>query len=219
VGAAKTRLCPPLRPAEAAAFYEALLKDTIELCTNIKSVDLAVAVSPPDATGYFKEITPPGTTLLPIECPDIGKCLEITLESLLGSGYKKALAINSDGPSLPRDYISSAVELLDNHDLVLGPGEDGGYYLVGLKQIRPELFYGIDWSTPRVLRQTLTKANDLSLSYAELPAWYDIDTWTDLKRLKDELLHRLESDLPYTRRFFYQCGDLSYPADAPDGHG
>ena len=214
VGAAKTRLCPPLEPAEAAAFYEALLKDTIDLCARFEGIDLAVAVSPIEATGYFEEITPPGTIMLPIDCPDIGKCLEITLGSLLGAGYKKALAINSDSPSLPGDYITTSVVLLDINDLVIGPSEDGGYYLVGLKQMHPELFSGIDWSTPRVQFQTHAKANGLSLRVAELPAWYDIDTWEDFIRLKNELLHRLENDLIHTRRYFDQIGDLSYPPDA-----
>ena len=219
VGAAKTRLCPPLQPAEAAAFYEALLKDTIALCTRIKGIDLAVAVSPPEATGYFEEITSAGTILIPIDCPDIGKCLEVTLGSLLDAGYAKAIAINSDGPSLPGEYISSAVELLDTNDLVLGPGEDGGYYLVGLKQIQPELFSEIDWSTPNVLRQTLVKANNLSLSVAQVPVWYDIDTWGDLNRLNNELLHRPEIDLAHTRRFFNQFGDLSLLADVQGVRG
>ncbi len=219
VGAAKTRLCPPLQPAEAVLFYEALLKDTIELCARIKGVDLALAVSPHNAAGYFKEITPPGTTLLPIDCPDIGNCLEITLGNLLDAGYKKALAINSDGPSLPGDYIISAVELLNNHELVFGPGEDGGYYLIGLKQIHHELFSGIEWSTSMVLDQSISKANSLSLSIALLPAWYDIDTWQDFNRFKKELARLPENELLHSRRFFDRFGDLPFGVDEPGARG
>jgi len=219
VGAAKTRLCPPLQPAEAVLFYEALLKDTIELCARIKDVDLALAVSPHNAAGYFKEITPPGTTLLPIDCPDIGNCLEITLGNLLDAGYKKALAINSDGPSLPGDYIISAVELLNNHELVFGPGEDGGYYLIGLKQIHHELFSGIEWSTSMVLDQSISKANSLSLSIALLPAWYDIDTWQDFNRFKKELARLPENELLHSRRFFDRFGDLPFGVDEPGARG
>lgn len=219
VGAAKTRLCPPLQPAEAALLYEALLKDTVELCAGIKDIDLAVAVSPHNATGFFKEITPPGTILLPIDCPDIGKCLEITLGSLLDAGYKKALAINSDGPSLPGDYIISAVELLDNHELVFGPSEDGGYYLIGLKHIHHELFSGIEWSTSMVLDQSISKANSLSLSIALLPAWYDIDTWQDLNRFKKELARLPENELTHSRQFFDQYGYLPFELDVPGTRG
>lgn len=219
VGATKTRLCPPLHPAEAALLYEALLKDTVELCARIKGLDLAVAVSPHNATDYFKGITPPGTILLPIDCPDIGKCLEMTLGNLLDAGYIKALAINSDGPSLPGEYINSAVELLDNHELVLGPGEDGGYYLIGLKQIHPELFFGIEWSTSRVLHQTISSANNLSLRVALLPAWYDIDTWQDFNRFKNELARLPENELIHSRRFFDRFGDLPFGFDEPGNRG
>ncbi len=202
VGSTKTRLCPPLEPAEAAVVYEALLLDTIELCSDLDGIHLAVAVTPPSAVGYFESITPSGATLIPVDCPDIGHCLQQVIGQLLESGYDKVLALNSDGPSLPAAYIYQAVYNLNHHEMVLGPGEDGGYYLIGLKRLHKDLFIEIDWSTPRVLPQTISKIEMLGLDSVMLPYWYDIDTWDDLLRLKDEL-RRLPSELlPNTRRFF-----------------
>lgn len=201
VGSTKTRLCPPLLPHQASALYEALLLDTIALGTELKGVDLAIAVTPYDSSDYFQTVAPPEALLLPVECPDIGSCLSQVLEKLIGKGYKKAFAINSDGPSLPPDYLHQAVHSLDDHDLVLGPSEDGGYYLVGVKRHQPDVFIGITWSTSRVLSQTLSKASDLGLQVALLPEWYDIDTWEDFVRLEAELEHLPPDRLNYTRRF------------------
>jgi rSAM/selenodomain-associated transferase 1 len=201
VGSTKTRLCPPLSLAEAAALYEALLLDTIQLGTELEGIDLAVAVTPPESTDYFERVTPPGTLLLPVACWDIGDCLTQVLGRLLEMGYEKAFALNSDGPSLPEDYIFQAVQLLDDHDLVLGPGEDGGYYLIGLKEPQEEIFKHIDWSTSRVFSQTLTRTEVLELKVALTPPWYDVDTAEEIKRLKAELNSLSNDRLPHTRRF------------------
>ena len=201
VGSTKTRLCPPLSHHQASALYEALLLDTIALGTELKGVDLAIAVTPSDTIDYFQTVAPPDALLLPVECPDIGSCLSQVLENLIDKGYKKAFAINSDGPSLPPDYLHQAVRSLDDRDLVLGPSEDGGYYLVGVKRHQPEVFIGITWSTSQVLSQTLSKASDLGLLVALLPEWYDIDTWEDLVRLEAELEHLPTDRLKYIRRF------------------
>lgn len=201
VGSTKTRLSPPLSPKEAAGLYEALLKDTIALVADLNGIDLAVAVTPPESTAYFKHITPSGTLLLPVACRDIGDCLTQVLGHLLEMGYEKAFALNSDGPSLPEDYIYQAVQLLEDNDLVLGPGEDGGYYLIGLKEPQAEIFKGVDWSTSRVLSQTLTKTEALNLEVALTQPWYDVDTAEEIKRLKAELIAHSNDRLTHTRLF------------------
>jgi glycosyltransferase A (GT-A) superfamily protein (DUF2064 family) len=114
----------------------------------------------------------------------------------------RVLAFNSDGPSLPREYLQDALLLLDDHELVFGPSTDGGYYLVGLKRPHPQLFTGIQWSTPRVLEDSLAKAGQGNLPVALLPQWYDVDTAEDLKRLLQDI-HTYPADLlKHTRRFF-----------------
>ncbi len=201
-GGTKTRLCPPLNLNEAAQLYEAFLLDTLTLVSNIGGLKIAVAVTPPNAVDYFQKITSSETILLPVDCKDIGECLVNTLGRLLALGYPKALALNSDGPTLPSEYIERAVNLLDEHDIVYGPSEDGGYYLVGLKRIYKELFQNISWSTSAVLEQSLANLQQLGLNVALLPEWYDIDTASDLPRLLSDLERLSPDSLTQTRRFF-----------------
>ena len=84
VGTTKTRLSPPLTLRAAAELFEALLLDTIDLASSISGLDLAVAVTPPDSIPYFERVTPPGTLLLPVTCPDIGDCLSQVFAHLFG---------------------------------------------------------------------------------------------------------------------------------------
>lgn len=204
IGSTKTRLCPPLRADQAAQFYEALLWDTIEMAAGVPGIDLAIAITPPESSEYFKQIAPPETILIPVACADIGECLAYVLSRLLDMGYQRVMALNSDGPSLPPEYIQTAIQSLDQHDLVLGPAEDGGYYLVGLQQNQPNIFMGIDWSTHHVLAQTLQIAEQRSLTVHLLPPWYDVDTAADIDRLRDELETLPAKTLTHTRQFLGQ---------------
>jgi len=200
VGLTKTRLCPPLTLDEAARLYEALLRDSISLASSLVGIELAIAVTPPESISYFKGISPPDTLLIPVECIDIGDCLTQVLGNLLDMGHPGVLAFNADGPSVPQGYIQAAVGLLDECDVVLGPSEDGGYYLVGIKQLHPEIFVGVTWSTPKVLYQTLTKIQELGLETELLPPWYDVDTAADIERMRSELAQLPPEILVHTRR-------------------
>jgi rSAM/selenodomain-associated transferase 1 len=204
VGRTKTRMRPTLTSTEAAQLYEALLKDSIVLISGLEEIELAIAVTPPESILYFRHISPSGTLLIPIECVDIGDCLTQVFECLLEMGYPKVLAFNADGPSVPPQYIHTAVQRLDQEDIVLGPSEDGGYYLVGMKQLFPQIFSGIAWSTPQVLAQTSDKIEALGLRAGLLPPWYDVDTATDLERLQAELTSLPNNRLTYTRQFLEQ---------------
>jgi hypothetical protein len=202
VGHTKTRLSPPLTLAEAAALYGAMLRDTIQLGARLEGVQLAIAVTPPEATSTFQRIGPPDIILLPVAGVDIGDCLNQVLSSLLAAGHPQAIALNSDGPTLPKAYLRQGFVRLDDADVVLGPNEDGGYYLIGLKQACPELFQDIEWSSERVTDQTLARAQAMGLSVSMLPTWYDVDTSADLDRLQGELASLPASALPHTRHFF-----------------
>lgn len=204
VGSTKTRLCPPLSLTEAARLYEALLLDTLSLCSNLEGIDLAIAVTPPESKEYFYKIRPQNALILPVACEDIGACLKKVLGELIKQGYPKVLALNSDGPTLPPENIYRAVKLLDESDLVLGPGEDGGYYLIGVKQLHENIFNHIEWSTPRVLAQSLARAEDAGLSTTLLPYWYDVDTADDIQRLQEEIDLISPDRLIHTRRYLLE---------------
>jgi glycosyltransferase A (GT-A) superfamily protein (DUF2064 family) len=109
--------------------------------------------------------------------------------------------VGSDSPSLPADRLRTAVHLLRSGgvDGVIGPSEDGGYYLLGLHVPCPELFVGVAWSTERVLAETLERAARAGRRLAVLAPWYDVDTMADLRRLAAEL-RVTEAGAPRTRR-------------------
>ena len=209
VGRTKTRLIPPLTPREAATLYEALLRDTIALVAGLEHTQPAIAVTPPEATADFRRISPSGTLLVPVAGQNIGDCLSQVLAQLLSRGHRGVFAVNSDGPSLPSVYLQGAIALLADVDVVLGPSEDGGYYLIGLKHPHPGLFSGVEWSTERVTVQTLERAESLGLLVAQLPPWYDVDTAADLERLRVELASLPAHELRHTRRFFSHWRRLS----------
>jgi len=205
VGLTKTRLCPPLTFEDAAKLYEALLRDTIDSVSKLTEIDLAIAITPPESQGFFERISPPGTILLPVICSDIGDCLNQVLNQLLDLGYQKVMALNGDGPSLPIEFVYQAFDLLDDHNLVFGPSEDGGYYLVGMKEETPEIYTDISWSTSHVLSQTLGRADILGLTVATSPTWYDVDSAADIERLRTELESLPSDRLIHCRRYFNEA--------------
>jgi hypothetical protein len=200
-GKTKTRLCPPLTPLEAAELYEALLKDTMELVSGLRGVETAVAVSPRSAVDEMRRMAPRGARMIAVEGADIGECLRSATTQLFSEGFTRVVAVNSDGPTLPAEYIERAVEMLTHSDVVLGPAEDGGYYLIGMRQQQPGLFTDIEWSSSRVAVQTLERAAAAGLAVAQLPSWYDVDTPAELERLRKELVARPPGIAPCTRAF------------------
>ena len=200
-GKTKTRLCPPLTPLEAAGLYEALLKDTIELVSGLRGVETAVAVSPQSAVDEMRRMAPRVARMLAVEGADIGACLRSATEQLFAEGFSRVVAVNSDGPTLPAQYLERAVEMLTHSDVVLGPAEDGGYYLIGMRQQQPGLFTDIEWSSSRVAVQTLERAAAAGLTVAQLPSWYDVDTPAELERLRKELVAQPPGIAPCTRAF------------------
>lgn len=105
---------------------------------------------------------------------DLGDKMQSAMAEVL-KAHPKAVLIGTDCPYLTPGILKDAFTRLDQHDLVIGPAIDGGYYLIGLRQSYPRLFTGIEWSTDRVLSQTLQAARDLNLSYSLLPELADID--------------------------------------------
>ncbi len=205
-GQTKTRLCPPLTPESAAEFYGCLLLDTLALMQRLEDVDRTVAYTPASGWDYFVRLSPDGFRLVPQAGADLGERLANALGHHFALGYRRAVIMNSDGPTLPLDHLVQAFSGLDRADVTLGPGHDGGYYLIGMKQLYPELFQDIDWSTPRVVSQTLAICQRLGLAIRQLPKWYDVDVAADLERLRRDLA-RDPATAPHTWRFLQRLGD------------
>lgn len=111
---------------------------------------------------------------------DIGCRMTSAFHESFQTGMKQIVLIGTDCPELNAKLIAQAFEELIQHDLVLGPARDGGYYLIGLNRFISELFTGISWSTAEVLSQTLSIAQKLELAVAFLPTLSDIDRPEDL---------------------------------------
>jgi rSAM/selenodomain-associated transferase 1 len=203
-GSTKTRLCPPFTPEAAAEFYGCLMRDTLALAVKLRGVDLTLAFTPSSAIDYFHKLVPDGFHLLPQKGADLGERLSNALGHHLELGYHKAVIMNSDGPTLPLAHLKEALAELDHADVTLGMGHDGGYYLIGLKHLYPELFQNIAWSTESVIPQTLEVCRRLKLKVHPLPVWY---VEADLKRLRRDLLENPAS-APHTYAFLKKLSKL-----------
>jgi len=204
-GRVKTRLCPPLSPDDAADLYRCFLLDKIAQARQVAGVEPVLAYAPAQAAAVFEALAP-GFTLLAQRGTDLTARLVAVCDQLFLDGCEAALLIDSDTPTLPTERIERAVAVMTEGgcDLVFGPSEDGGYYLVGLRRPHPELFEGMRWSTPTVLEETLRRARALGLSSTTLSAWYDVDTAADLARLYTDLAAGPDGGPRHTRRFLLE---------------
>ncbi len=200
-GRTKTRLTPPLSPEQAAALYECFLRDTLDLVRRLSDVAPAIAYLPAEEQAYFEALAPDFELLLQ-EGDDLGERLDNALTRLLVTGYQHVAIMNSDGPTLPLACMTGAFDALaGGSDVVLGPCDDGGYYLIGLKQPAPRLLREVRMSTPDVLADTLAIAAEDGLTVELLPTWYDVDDAESLERLKAELAGAPAHVAPHTQAF------------------
>ncbi|HEY3910955.1 MAG TPA: TIGR04282 family arsenosugar biosynthesis glycosyltransferase [Stellaceae bacterium] len=193
LGEVKTRLAPPLSEAEAAALSGSFIRDITEnvlLAARSAPIEGHVAYSPPGSEAAFRDLLPEAIRLLPSRRVGLGYSLFDAARDLLADGYGSVCLVNSDSPTLPNSVLIEAVRALrgPGDRVVLGPAEDGGYYCIGLKAPHMRLFEEIDWSTERVLAQTLARAREIGLDALLLPSWYDVDDLPSLRRLAGELL-------------------------------
>lgn len=198
-GKVKTRLCPPLDAETAAALYAGFLGDGLDIMRRVPGVRRTVAYLPNDAGSYFADLAPDMESV-PQRGADLGERLDDLLTRALDAGARQAVVMSSDSPTLPAPYVIQAFAELDaGVDVVLGPCDDGGYYLIGLTRPQPRLLREVRMSTSTVLADTLTLAETLGLRAALLPPWYDVDTADDLLRLRAELAEALATTAPRTR--------------------
>jgi rSAM/selenodomain-associated transferase 1 len=215
-GDSKTRLVPPLSDAEAAALSACFLRDT---CDSIARISLdgtaeGVAVyTPLGDEAIFEDLVPGAFGFLAQRGGSFGERLFHAAQDLFALRYNSICLIDSDSPTLPPAFLRSAVSALaDPGDrMVLGAAKDGGYYLIGLKHAHQSVFEDIDWSTEKVLAQTIARAEEINLPVQVLPPWFDVDDGPSLHQLCDELFHTngnrlaqsgpLAYEAPHTRRY------------------
>src|SRR5829696_2863082 len=207
-GEVKTRLVPPLSVDGAAALSGCFIQDiaaNLLAAAEAAPIDGFVAYSPPGSEAAFAPLLPPGIGLLPPRRIGLGESLFDAASDLLAAGYGAICLVNSDSPTLPTAVLVEAARALAaaGDRVVLGPAEDGGYYLIGLKREYRRLFDDIAWSTEQVLRQTLARAAEIGLATVTLRSWYDVDDVASLRRLARELRDPAEAGYlaPHTASF------------------
>ena len=199
-GHSKTRLCPPLRPEQAAQLSAAFLRDTTE---NIAAAALSAPIVGYAAyapSGTEEALVPhlalgtscvlaDGSAPVPQGVEGFGRCLLHAIHQLFAAGHTAACVLSSDTPTLPTDILFSAATALltgDERRVVMGACDDGGYYLLGMRLPQARLFTDIAWSSSSVAATTRTRAATLGLDLVALPPWYDIDDAAALERLVRE---------------------------------
>lgn len=183
----KTRLAPALSAPQRRALAEAMLDDKIAQLSAIDVISPVLAWDPIDDEARMRARCSPRWTLLSQGDGSLGERLSRTCDALFHTGFSALILVGSDSPTMPTERVTRARELLEARPVVIGPADDGGYYLLGLATRAPSLFEDIDWSTERVFEQTMAKIRAENLAFERLPAHYDVDVPEDLARLEAEL--------------------------------
>jgi hypothetical protein len=189
-------LCADHAALMSAAFLGDVMGNLAEAASASPIVPY-VAFAPSGAERAFDGIVDGGTHMLladgAIEAPPgvegFGRSLLHAIRALLRRGHGAACVLNADSPNLPTRLLLQAHAALarEGEHIVLGPAEDGGYYLLGMKAEHATLFSQISWSSDQVAEQTRARAACLGLPVIELESWYDVDEPATLKRLLSEL--------------------------------
>ncbi len=184
-GTVKTRLAQRLPVEAVTELYRCLLDDTMALAGSLGTVEVAMMCPASDV----EELTRMAPSVVRVVAQK-GEGLAAGLNSAFAhfaTGRHRVIAFNSDSPHLPASVLEGAFEALNEHDVVVGPTNDGGYYLVGAKEAHPTLFDGNSMGTESALDALLARAQKLKLSVGFTDSFYDIDVADDLTRLAAEL--------------------------------
>ena len=218
-GRVKTRLQPPLSAEDAAALNVCFLRDTAENIASVAAEGRAqglICYTPVGDEIAFDGLLPEGFALIAQRGDGFGERLFCAAEDILSCGFGAVCLIDSDSPTLPTGALRQAVEELarEGERVVLGPSEDGGYYLVGMRCADARVFDRIAWSTESVYAETVERVREAGLELVELPRWYDVDDAATLGVLEGELLRSERPefvtldgfDATWTRKFLLERG-------------
>jgi rSAM/selenodomain-associated transferase 1 len=194
-GRVKTRLIPVLGAEGAARLQADLIFRTLELLERFSGEGGAsLEIHFDGGTGRDARRWFGSTAALRAQSGrDLGERLRISSEESFRRGYREVVIVGADIPRLAREHLEAAFTLLCDHDLVLGPAVDGGYYLVGLSRTVPGIFEGIPWGGAEVLARTIEKAEALDLRIGLLETLGDIDTPDDYRAWATERERRDDS--------------------------
>ncbi len=188
--AVKTRLAAAIGDNLAADFYQTLTELIIQM-TASENYKRIVYYTPADKKKNIEKWLGQEILSCPQQGRSLGERLQNAFAQIFEQGAKKIIAIGSDAPLVTCADINKAFYMLGKNPCVMGPSEDGGYYLIGLKANDPIIFQGIEWGSSRVFDQTVSRLNDRKITFECLPDSFDIDTLDDVRKLKNCLGHKL----------------------------
>jgi len=192
-GSVKTRLAVAIGDDDAAQLYQVFVETVLAATTPAPGeYERLVFYDPPEAGERMRAWLPSGR-LRQQATGDVGQRMAACFARCFARGASRVVLAGSDAPALGRGEVRAAFDALADHDLVLGPAVDGGYYLVGLCAPQPTLFEGVAWSTASVLDETLVRAAAAGLSVAQLAPLRDVDTADDLRAEWPRVERLLES--------------------------
>lgn len=177
LGKVKTRLAKDLGDEKALAVYRLLIQHTLDITLPIQCEKFVYYADEPEKqdiwsrTGYIKRQQ---------SGLDLGARMLLAFSELFDHGYKRVLIIGSDCYQLSTEILAEAISLLESHSAVLGPTLDGGYYLLGLKTLLPDLFSNKPWSSDQVAALSIADFRNHGLSYSLMEELSDVDVKADL---------------------------------------
>lgn len=175
LGKVKTRLAAQIGDEAALRIYLRLLTHTREVAMHAHCSTHVFLTEPP-ADLFWQDFR------LHLQADgDLGEKMRAAFEELFAEGCGKVVIIGSDCPGLQAAHVQKAFDALDEHDIVIGPAADGGYYLLGMTRLHEALFQNKSWSTDAVCSQTIAEIEAAGLTHAALPMLHDVDTAKDLQ--------------------------------------
>ena len=200
----KTRLAPHLSEHRLRELRRALLADTLRTITNRCPCEVLVFVTPGDAAEEVRALTDGPIECVPQVEGDLGRRMRAALTHVLEApNCDAAILVGSDIPLLTAAHLDDAREMLSTTGgVALGPADDGGYYLIGMRRVYAELFEGVAWGTSSVLTDTLRIADRAGIEARLIRPAYDVDTIEDLRRLEVDLCDAPRDLAPHVRAWF-----------------
>ncbi len=192
----KTRLAASLGPIAASELYRGFVATLAHRFREMGDRRV-IGFTPAERRAEFADLGGSHWELQSQSQGHLGERLAQFFDEAFRRGAGRVVLIGSDSPTLPVSYVERAFQRLAECDVVLGPTDDGGYYLVGASRPVNVMFHDIDWSTPRVWEQTIARLAQHQLTYETLPPWYDVDELPDLQRLQGELSQMQADELPW----------------------
>lgn len=198
-GTCKTRLAPLLGDEGAAALYACMLRDTLDGLLAVPAARYVALAAPvgddteiarrDGATALASHVFAPWE-IVAQRGPDLGARLRAGFEDL-AFGHDTVVITSTDSPTFPTEPLADAIATLEDGEVLAGPCEDGGYYVIGARRPSPQvldaLFSDIPWSTSEVMSRTRERCAAVGAHIREVPTWYDVDEPADYTRLLEEL--------------------------------